>query len=138
MSKSVSFLCTTAAIAMAACSFVVTSTSYAQGAEQRFDIAEQSLSKALLELSRQSGVNIVVDPNIVAGKRAPALVGGRSVDEALAKLLEGSGLVAERSSDNTVVVKEQPQRHTDALETVNVFGTTIEDPILSSRTGDTL
>ncbi|MBL8267143.1 TonB-dependent siderophore receptor, partial [Steroidobacter sp.] len=84
------------------------------------------------------GVNIVVDPNIVAGKRAPALVGGRSVDEALAKLLEGSGLVAERSSDNTVVVKEQPQRHTDALETVNVFGTTIEDPILSSRTGDTL
>lgn len=138
MSRSASFICTTAAIAVAACGFVVTSTAIAQGAEQRFDIPEQSLSKALLELSRQSGVNIVVDPGVVAGKRAPAVVGGRSVDETLAKLLEGTGLVAERSSNNTVVVKESSDQRSDSLETVNVFGTTIEDPILSSRTGDTL
>ncbi|MEI4507400.1 TonB-dependent receptor [Sphingopyxis sp. CCNWLW253] len=66
----------------------------AQATVREFNIPAQPLSSALLEFSRQSDVLVVVSPEVVNGKRAPALRGSLPVNEAIGRLLRGSGLRA--------------------------------------------
>jgi iron complex outermembrane recepter protein len=61
---------------------------------QRFNIAAQPLSKALLEFAKQSGLIVTVPPALVEGKSAPEVHGLLSPAQALEKLLAGSGLKA--------------------------------------------
>lgn len=69
-----------------------------------FDIEAQSLSSALLEYSEQSDTNVIVSGDIVDGKSAPALSGEMASDEALEKLLSGSGLKYEADADGSVMI----------------------------------
>jgi len=133
--------------AAAACSLLVLAQVGAAQSAESFDIPAQTLSKSLLELSRQSGVNIVVDPSVVAGKQAPALRGETSVDESLQRLLQGTGLTAERTSDNTVLIKRSPSAGSgdaqtrdagDVLETVSVFARMEDQLSIGSKTGEAL
>ena len=57
-------------------------------------IPQQSLQSALQELSRQSGVQVVVAPEVTQGIKAPILSGGYSPAVALQVLLRGSGLAS--------------------------------------------
>jgi outer membrane receptor protein involved in Fe transport len=66
----------------------------AQAQVRSFDIAAQPLSTALLEFSRQSGVMVIVAPDLARGKKAPALKGALPANQAIAHLLRGSGLMA--------------------------------------------
>jgi outer membrane receptor protein involved in Fe transport len=70
---------------------------YAQaaGAEavSRFDIPAQPLSQALNQLALQSNREILFSPRLTAGRRGPPLRGAFSPEDALARLLEGSGLM---------------------------------------------
>ena len=58
----------------------------------RFDIAPQPLSQALNQLALRSNREILFSPALTAGRRSPALNGAFTPEEALARLLAGSGL----------------------------------------------
>ncbi|HEY9094355.1 MAG TPA: TonB-dependent siderophore receptor, partial [Hydrogenophaga sp.] len=70
-------------------------------------LAAQPLGAALNELARQARLQLMVHPDLVAGKSAPAVAGKLTAQQALEQILSGSGLVAAREGD-TVVVKVAP------------------------------
>lgn len=60
--------------------------------EQQFDIEAQPLAKALLAFNEQSGLIVAAPRDLVANKSAPAVRGEMEPEEALGKILSGSGL----------------------------------------------
>lgn len=70
-------------------------------------VAAQPLSSALNELSRQTGMQFFAAGDVVAGVQSPALSGRLTVQQALERLLAGSGLVAVRSGESQVTVQRQ-------------------------------
>lgn len=73
-----------------------------------FDIPAGDLSAALERFSTQSGIQAMYRQELVAGKRAKAVSGALAPAAALARLLDGTGLVLERVNDRTYVVKAAP------------------------------
>ncbi|QCP14717.1 TonB-dependent siderophore receptor [Pseudoduganella umbonata] len=71
-------------------------------------LAAQPLASALNELARQAGLELIVQPALVANRTAPAVTGTLTARQALDRLLAGSGLVA-RVDGNTVVVSRAPE-----------------------------
>ena len=65
-------------------------SAYAQ--EKDFDIEAQPLAKALLGFNEQSGVTVAAPRDLVADKRSSAVYGEMEPQEALEKILSGSGL----------------------------------------------
>ncbi|KAF1043664.1 TonB-dependent siderophore receptor [Xylophilus sp.] len=61
-------------------------------------IAAQPLSQALAELARQTGTTLVAAPALLADKTAPAVAGPFTAQQALLRLLAGSGLVGSLES----------------------------------------
>lgn len=70
-----------------------------------FAIEAGPLNAALIAYAAQSGRQILFQPQQVEGRAAPALKATMSADAALAKLLEGTGLVAVRSGPNVFVLR---------------------------------
>lgn len=62
------------------------------GVPLRFSITAEPLGDALAEWARQTGIRIVMQPGLVAGKSAPAVMGTFLPGQALQRLLAGSGL----------------------------------------------
>ena len=66
----------------------------AQAQAMEFDIEAQPLSTALLEFNEQAGVIVMVSGDLVEGKFSPAVQGSMEPEDALDKILSGSGLKA--------------------------------------------
>ncbi|GFM82188.1 ligand-gated channel protein [Pseudomonas cichorii] len=66
------------------------------------NIPAQQLRQALLIFSRQSGQNVLLDGNLDATLRSSAVIGSYSAEEALMKLLQGSGYSFARTDAVTV------------------------------------
>jgi outer membrane receptor protein involved in Fe transport len=79
---------------------------YAQQQTIAFNIPAQSMSTALVEYSRQSGAVVVAPASLVAGKAAPTVQGELTPDIALAQLLDGSGLRAQRREGGLTLVQD--------------------------------
>ncbi len=75
-------------------SVVAIAPAHAQAQKRNFDIPAQPLSSALIEFSRQSGELVVVSPDAVKSRRAPAVKGSLRASDALARLISGTGLSA--------------------------------------------
>jgi len=71
-------------------------------------IEPQPLGSALQDLAKQSGVQIIFFSSNVEGRRAIALSGTYTVEEALALLLEGSGLAFRMLNERTIEVAAKP------------------------------
>src|SRR4051794_25558080 len=69
----------------------------------RFELPPMSLSKALREVTARTGCNLLAPEELVRGRRAPPLSGEYSAEEAVQKLLEGSGL-AYHSVEGTLII----------------------------------
>jgi iron complex outermembrane receptor protein len=69
-----------------------------------FDIPAQPLAQALTTFGRQSGLQIAVDTAAAAGKSSPGVTGSLTHEEALRRLLAGSGLTYRFTSANAVTV----------------------------------
>lgn len=84
------------------------SIALAQQDEIVFSIESQPLASALLMFGEQIDATVVAPSNLTAGKTAPPIGGRYSVDEALAILLEGTGLTYERRENGrtTIVIVE--------------------------------
>lgn len=73
-----------------------------------YAMPSQPLGTALNQLALSSDKQILVPPDLVRGRTAPALVGQYTLDVALQKLLAGSGLTYEVTDTGTVVIKRAP------------------------------
>jgi iron complex outermembrane receptor protein len=71
--------------------------------EADYALPAQELSRSIREVSLRSGVSVIAPSELVAGRRAPPLRGRFGAREALARLLEGSGLRATLVGDALVV-----------------------------------
>ncbi len=81
----------------------------------------QPLAQTLNALSRQSGVAIGADGTLLSGKTAPALRGALTLQQALDKVLDGSGLMAVRSGPSTLSIQRRPASTSEtALQPVTV------------------
>jgi outer membrane receptor protein involved in Fe transport len=70
----------------------------------RFNIAPQPLASALNELALQSRQMIVASSETVSDLQSSGVSGELTVEEALAKLLDESGLSASRSADGIIMI----------------------------------
>lgn len=80
----------------------------APGVEKPIDIPAQALDKALGALARQTGMRIVYSTDLTEGKQAAALKGTLAPQQALERLLAGSGLVLKALPDGGFTVAPQP------------------------------
>lgn len=93
-------------LAACACLWLVLAQDIRADAElHTFNIPAQPLEQALVELSRQASVQLVMRARIDANRMAPALSGNYSIGEAFNALLQDSGYVYSVREDGTIVVK---------------------------------
>lgn len=62
------------------------------------------LAQALSTFAERSGITLSYSPDVVRDLSSPGLAGGGSLEEGLAKLLGGSGLVAQKTTSGYVVL----------------------------------
>lgn len=84
--------------------FAATACAQADAARKRFDIASQPAAAALNELARQADITLIFSYDLVAGARTRPLEGKYTVDEALTRLLAGTGLDHRQMSDDTFFI----------------------------------
>lgn len=75
---------------------------------KHLDIAAQSLPKALTALATQSGLQILFNADELKALQAARLQGDLAPEEALRKLLEGSGFMATSTGKGTFVIQKRP------------------------------
>src|SRR5690606_28107095 len=92
-----------------------------------FSIASQPLNAALRALADQTGVQIAYATSVAAGAIAPAVSGTMSTEDALARLLSGSGLRYSFTTANTVTILEAGT--TTDIGNVAADGSTVLDTI---------
>ncbi|MBY8823317.1 TonB-dependent receptor domain-containing protein [Sphingomonas colocasiae] len=88
-----------------------------------WNLPAQPLGEALLAIGRATGLEIVFASEDVAGRSAPALNARLGADAAIARLIAGTGLVAEREGD-TIVVR-RPANGTASGDDIVVTGSRI-------------
>ena len=76
----------------------------AQAQERAYSRPAEPLSVRLREFARVSGEQIVFTDDLVRGKTAPAFQGSYAADEALGRILAGTGLVAHRSESGAIMI----------------------------------
>ncbi|AMG74949.1 TonB-dependent receptor [Sphingopyxis granuli] len=81
------------------------SPAFAQTAERKpFDIPAQDAARALEQFGRQSGRSVMFDPARLTGAKSRAVQGQWTPQEALDRLLTGTGFSARQVNANTFVV----------------------------------
>lgn len=83
----------------------IASVAHAQDqASRRFDVAAQPLDQALAAFSVSTGLQMLYDSSLAAGRRSSPLSGVMEPREALALMLAGTGLAARFTSAGAVVI----------------------------------
>src|SRR5262245_56684488 len=77
----------------------------ARALAHRFDIHSQDLGAALRALGAAANEQLLFTNELVVGLQSPRLKGDYSTEEALAILLEGSGLKANRTSSGVLLIR---------------------------------
>jgi iron complex outermembrane recepter protein len=83
-----------------------------------FQIASQPVGDALLELARQTGLQVVFYADAVQGITAPAVVGRYTADEALSKILRETTLTASFVNAKTVTIVDTRQSTVEGVAAV--------------------
>lgn len=83
---------------------LVPQSALAGEAHQRFDIPAGPLRLVLLAFARQSGMQILFAPELVANRSAPGLHGRSARQTALERILAGSGLEVRRLGPDAVMI----------------------------------
>jgi iron complex outermembrane recepter protein len=69
-----------------------------------FDLPAQPLAEALKAVATQANINLIVPPALVEGRQAPPLRAQLTVEEALNRLLNGTGIKYHFLNEKTVVL----------------------------------
>ena len=104
----------------------------------KFDIDPQPLRQALNLFGRQSGLQVTVDARLTDGVQANAVRAVLTIQEALQRLLAGSGLTWRFTDENTVLLTRAEHNSALQLNTIIVEGTagtpaTALDPVRGYR-----
>lgn len=83
-------------------------TAHAQSQTQAYQIEAGDLEGALSKFGTESRIQLIYSPELLKGKRSAGLRGAYAPMDALRRLLENSGLVAEQVNEKTVVIKQAP------------------------------
>ncbi|WP_245516285.1 TonB-dependent receptor, partial [Ancylobacter aquaticus] len=109
-----------------------------------FDIRAQPLGTALTAFARQTGINFAYPASLTAGRTSPALRGSFLPEEALARLLDGSGLTYAFTSPTSVTISAPMSGGMDAgtdgaieLGAIDVTGTGSAADLPFETTGST-
>lgn len=78
-----------------------------------FAIPSQDLARALQEFSRVTGTPVAASPDALRGRRSQAIAGTMSAQTALARLIDGAHVAAQRRG-GTIIVKPLPVAVTPA------------------------
>ena len=81
-----------------------------QTAAREITLPEAALGQTLIAISNAWGVDVVGADSLVSGKRAPALAGVFTLEEALTRALDGAGLGFNRSKTGAYVVAARENR----------------------------
>ena len=85
----------------------VVSAAEAKAAEaKQLNIPAQPLATTLTQIGRQTGSEVVFQADDVRGKRAPAVRGALTVDQALGAALRGTGLKARRTAQGAYAIEQ--------------------------------
>lgn len=132
-----------APLALAIALAFATTGAYAQSAQSapspaaavavEIRIGAQPLAPALDALARQTRLELMVQPALVAGKTAPAVNGRMTARDALHILLTGSGLAAD--IDGTVVTIRPQRRDDAAVQTLGAVSVTAQASPTTEGTG---
>ena len=99
-------------VASAACALLLLASSPAAGAQAHdryaFDQPAEALSQALRDVAVRTGRNVIAPDELVQTREAPPLSGTFTAEEAVARLLEGTGL-RYRLVDATLVIERVPE-----------------------------
>lgn len=95
-----------AGLALIFASPVQAATQNAQGgaATFAFDVPAEPLDEALANVARTTGMQLLSDSNLIAGRRGNALGGRMTAEEALTRLLAGTGLRARFTARGAIVI----------------------------------
>lgn len=86
-------------------------------------VPAQALSASIVELSRQTSTQIYADGSLLSGITAPAVEGRFTAQQALDRMLGGSGLTSRTSGSGLLVQKTAPRSESDQqLPVVQVEG----------------
>lgn len=100
-------------------------------ASHELSIASQPLSSALRALAEQTGIQVVFFTEVTEGRQAPALTGRYSLQDAIGRLLEGSGLDYRFLDDEGSITIHAPQAEPSAGVTSRYTG--IEEVIVTGQ-----
>jgi len=92
----------------------------AEDAPVYVNLAAQPLGSALIQLANQYSLSLAYSPDIVAGLNAPAVSGSLTVDQALQRLLSGTGIEFTRNGSNLSLTRAAPAASATTLSTVTV------------------
>lgn len=108
------FRCVVASVAI----LMILSWASAADAERaiQFDLPAQPLADSLRAVGSQTNTNVLFDPPLVARHQAPALKAQLTVDQALSRLLAGTGIRHEFVNERTVVLAVADTRKAGAYE----------------------
>lgn len=99
-----SFAALLATTAIATGSAISSTAVYAQSAQVSLDIPPGPLSRALAVFGSQSGTQLSYEASIVSGKSSRGIKGEVSRDQALSRILEGSGLRYSFTDNRNVLI----------------------------------
>ncbi|MFD1949824.1 TonB-dependent receptor [Sphingomonas arantia] len=100
-------LCRSAALALALSTVAMADIASAQTAQRpvRLTIAAQPMDRALEQVARQSGNDILFTGATVAGLNAPALTGAFAAEAAVRRLIAGTSLTVTRDAAGALIVR---------------------------------
>ena len=101
------------AVPAGAVAALVTTAAFAQ-ATIRFDLPAQTLEASLRAISKSTDTNILIDRKLVDGLKAPALKADLSVEQAINRLLQGTGLTYQYVNEHTIVLATVGSRSGDS------------------------
>jgi hemoglobin/transferrin/lactoferrin receptor protein len=87
------------------------------GAQTSFDIAPGPLGRALAAFGRQSGTQVSYEASIAAGKTSPGIRGPATREQAIAQILQGSGLAYSFADATNVLITQPAAAGGDSLAT---------------------
>jgi hypothetical protein len=77
---------------------------HADEATKHFDIKAQSLAEALMAFGAQTGAIVIASSELTTGKISKPVTGQLTPQEALTRMLQGTGLKFETSTNGTILI----------------------------------
>jgi hypothetical protein len=80
----------------------------AEEVTRHFDIKAQPLSEALMAFGAQTGAIVMASSELTTGKTSKPVTGQLTPQEALTRMLQGTGLKFETSANGTILIVRAP------------------------------